>query len=110
MEIKFGIQKKRNLPFDILLVAQKKKQAYVGLRSRGGLRSISVCVGFVWSLLGNSNVFGLLIGEDCQSGLQFGQVESSNFFIEMFGKCIHSQLEVVVPNGNLSKSLIGEAV
>lgn len=62
------------------------------------------------TLFWDVDVFGLLGGEDGQVGTQLGKMETSDLFVELLGEGVDAKLVVILPEGDLCKGLVGEAV
>merc|ERR1712093_299391 len=71
---------------------------------------VAVVVGLVGSVLGDAEVLGLLVGEDGEPGAELLEVEASDFLVELLGERVHAQLVLLLPEGDLSKGLVGERV
>jgi hypothetical protein len=71
---------------------------------------ISVVLSLVWAFDGDVDITSLGFGELGELGAKTIEMEAGNFFIEMLGQHVDTNLVVVLPEGNLGKGLVGEAV
>lgn len=71
---------------------------------------IAIEIGFEGSLDGNADVVGLLLGEFGQFHADFGEVQTGNFLVEMFGQAIDAGFVVMLPEFKLGEGLVGEGV
>ena len=80
------------------------------LSSRSERGSVSVMAGFVWALLGNAQVFRLVLGQLGQFDTKGFQVSCSDLFIQFLVQHEHSNfvLSRVGPQVDLSKNLISK--
>ena len=62
------------------------------------------------ALLWNTQIFGLIIRQLGQFGTQFGQMQTCDFFIQMFRQDINLQIIVftILPELHLRQHLIGK--
>lgn len=65
-------------------------------------------VGLVGSIDVDTNVLGLRLVHDGELGTKLLQMETGDFFIELLGHGVHSNLVVLLPQGNLCQDLVGK--
>ena len=74
---------------------------------------VAVVLRLVWALLRDTDVIGLVLGQDCQLGTQFRQVQSCDLLVEVLKRMTAGRFRhmPVMENGAMSGMIsIGDAV
>ena len=68
---------------------------------------VSVVVGLVGTLLGQTQVIGLVVRQLCELDVESGQVRGGNFLVELLGEHVHAEGvgRGVVPQLHLGEDL-----
>jgi len=71
---------------------------------------ITVVLGLVWAVSGNTKVFRLIISKTSQINVKALELETSNFLVKLLGEEVNANIVLgrLGPEGELSEHLIGE--
>merc|ERR1719507_248738 len=96
-----------------------KTQGKGRMHGRGGNQAmrdemllVSVVVGLVGTLLGQTQVISLVVRQLCELDVESGQMRGGNFLVELLREHVHAEGvgRGVVPQLHLGQDLVGEGV